>query len=84
MDVAHLAATLEDPSSDPLPELEAHLLFFFFLPKGLILQIISEGKIKRSLVNFVELDKTVTKMVTGCLRTMKSCHVLHLVTKKYF
>ena len=29
----------------------------------------------RSLVNFVGLEKTVTVMVTGCLRTMKSCHI---------
>ena len=34
----------------------------------------SEGKIKRSLVNCVRLVETMTKMVTGCLRTMKSCH----------
>ena len=31
--------------------------------------------ISRSLVNFVGLEKTVTEMVTGCLRTMKSCHI---------
>ena len=32
-------------------------------------------EIKRSLVNFVGLEKTVTEMVTGCLRAMKSCHI---------
>ena len=34
-----------------------------------------EGKIKRSLVNLVGLEKTVTEMVTGCLRTMKTFHL---------
>ena len=36
---------------------------------------VSEWKIKRSLVNFVRLEKTVTEMVTGCLRRMKSCYM---------
>ena len=40
-----------------------------------LLTYLPEGKIKRLLVNFVDLVKTVTKMVTGCLRTMKSCHI---------
>ena len=26
-------------------------------------------------VNFVGLEKTVTEMATGCLRTMKSCYI---------
>ena len=30
---------------------------------------------KRSLGNFVRLVKTVTEMVTGCLRMMESCHI---------
>ena len=29
--LAHLAATLEDPGSDPHPELDAHLVFWFEL-----------------------------------------------------
>ena len=33
------------------------------------------GKIKRSIVKFVRLKKTVTEMSTGCLRTMKSFHI---------
>ena len=33
------------------------------------------GKIKRSLVNFVGLLKTVTEMSAGCLGMMKSCYV---------
>ena len=37
--------------------------------------IICKGKIKRPLVNFVGLVKTMTEMVTGCLRTTKSCHI---------
>ena len=35
---------------------------------------LNNGEIKRSIVNFVGLEKTVTEMVTGHLRTMKSCH----------
>ena len=36
---------------------------------------ILNGKIKRSLVNFVGLVKTVTEMSAGCLWMMKSYHV---------
>ena len=36
---------------------------------------ISIGEIKRSSVNFVGLEKTVTELVTGCLRPMKSWHI---------
>ena len=35
-------------------------------------------------INLVGLEKTVIKMVTGCLRTRKSCHVLCWATKMYF
>ena len=34
-----------------------------------------DWKDKRSLVNFVGLEETVTEMGTGCLRTMKSYHI---------
>ena len=27
------------------------------------------------LANFVGLEKTITEIATGCLRTMKSCHI---------
>ena len=30
---------------------------------------------KMKLANFVGLEKTVTEIATGCLRTMKSCHI---------
>ena len=30
---------------------------------------------KKIIVNFVRLVKTVTEMVEGCLRMMKSCHI---------
>ena len=33
------------------------------------------GAVYNSLVKFLGLEKTVTEMVTGCLRTMKTCHI---------
>ena len=43
--------------------------------KAIAKAYISQGKMKRSLVNFVGLEKTVTEMVTGCLKIMKSCYI---------
>ena len=37
--------------------------------------LISGGKIKRSLVNFVGLENTVTELATGCLRMVKGCYI---------
>ena len=47
------------------------IIFTEGIPEVKITVQFSEGKIKRSLVNFDGLEKTVTEMVTGCLRTMK-------------
>ena len=35
-------------------------------------------------VNFVRVEKTVTEMATGCLRTMKSCYISILSDLKVF
>ena len=39
------------------------------------IKIPEEGRKKIIIINFVGLEKTVTELVTGCLRTMKSCYI---------
>ena len=63
---------LVDPPIDYLTSvitlLSHHLL-------AIDLFLFPEGKIKLSLVKFIRMLKTVIKLVTGCLKTMKSCHI---------
>ena len=49
--LSQLAATLENPDSDPHPDLNAHLVFFLFLPVCSTTDIARNGSIIVKILN---------------------------------